>query len=201
MSEKLSFLKMFTAYRPDAALAAELADVLVVSAAIDAKARTLEAVLECPRPLGALLPRLEAELAAAYRLSSAKLTVQAAPESVPPVWEDAPPPPPEEDVPPVWEETPPPVWEQEAPPAPECVPPEDDVFARTEAMREEALQAALAARGGASGPKNKTIYGKISKKKITAISDIELDMGAIVIEGQVTAVNHREMKKRQAWVI
>ena len=68
MSEKLSFLKMFSAFRPDAAFAAELADVLVVSAAIDAKARTLEAVLECPRDLGALLPRLEMELAAAFKI-------------------------------------------------------------------------------------------------------------------------------------
>ena len=201
MSEKLTFLKMFSAFRPDAALTAELADVLVVCAAIDAKARTLEATLECPRGVEALLPRLEAELAAAYRLSSARLTVQAAPESSLPVWEDAPPPPPEGEAPPVWEEAPPPIWEQEAPPVPECAPREDDVFARTEAMREEALKAAMQARGGAPGPKSKTLYGKISKKKITAISEIELDMGAIVIEGQVTAVNHREMKKRQAWVI
>lgn len=115
MSEKLTFLKMFSAFRPDAALTAELADVLVVCAAIDAKARTLEATLECPRSVEALLPRLEMELAAAYRLSSARLTVQAAPESSLPVWEDAPAPPPEEETPPVWEEAPPPIWEQEAP--------------------------------------------------------------------------------------
>ncbi len=200
MPEKLTFLNMFSAFHPDAALESELADVLVNSASIHARERTLEAVLECPRPLEALLPRLERELAAAYRLNSARLTVQAVPESALPVWEDAPPPPPQE-ASPVWEEAPPPVWEQDAPPAPECLPPEDDVFARTEAMREEALKAAIKARGNGPGPQNKTIYGKISKKKITAISEIELDMGAIVIEGQVTAVNHREMKKRQAWVI
>ena len=187
MAEKLPFLNMFTALRPDAALASALSEVLVLSAEIDAKARTLDAELEGPQALGALLPRLEAELAAAYQLSGAKLRLQAAAQNAPPVWEDAPPPPPEE-APPVWGEVPPP-------------PEEDDVFARTEAMREEALKAAMAARGGGNAPQNKTIYGKITKKKVTPISDIELDMGAILVEGQVTAVNHREMKKRQAWVI
>ena len=198
MAEKLPFLNLFTAFRPDAALAAQLGDVLVLSANIDAKVRTLDAVLEGPRTLGALLPRLEQELAAAYQLSGARLQLQAAEEAAPPVWEDAPPPPP------VWEEAPPPVWEQEPPPeAPsESVPEEDDVFARTEAMREEALKAAMKTRGGGqTAPQNKTIYGKITKKHVTPINDIELDMGSILVEGQVTAVDHREMKKRQAWVI
>ena len=211
MSEKIPFLNMFAAFHPDAALRSELEGVLVSSAAIDAKARTLTAELECPRELGALLPRLERELAAAYRLSSARLTVQTPAESARdlPVWEDAPPPPPVEDVPPPWEQEPPPVKEEAAPPArspefvpePPAAPSQDDVFARTEAMRRSALEEALKARGAATGPKNKTIYGKISKKKLVPLSEIELDMGAIVVEGQVTAVNHREMKKRGAWVI
>jgi DNA polymerase-3 subunit alpha (Gram-positive type) len=195
MSEKLSFLTMFSALRPDAALAGELADVRVVSAAIDAKARTLTALLECPRSLEALLPRLERELAAAYGLSGARLTLQAQEPAPLPVWEDAPPPPPEEDVPPVWETEPPP------PPEPPEAPPQEDVFARTEAIRAQAMKEARQTKGSAPTSGTKTIYGKISKTKLTPIPEIELDMGSIVVEGQVTAVNHREMKKRQAWVI
>ncbi len=189
MAEKIPFLNMFAALRPGAALAAQLGDVLVVTAGIDGKQRTLDAVLEGPQFLGARLPRLETELAAAYRLTAASLRVQATTQDDLPVWEDAPAPPPEQPSAPMWEQLP-------------DEPGQEDVFARTEAMREQALKEAMQARGGSkSESKSKTIYGKISKKKITPISEIELDMGSILVEGQVTAVDHREMKKRQAWIV
>ena len=102
MAEKLPFLNLFTAFRPDAALAALLGDVLVRSANIDGKARTLDAILEGPQTVGALLSRLEGELASAYQLVSVRLRLEAVPEEaspardeVPPVWEQEPPPEPE----------------------------------------------------------------------------------------------------------
>ena len=61
MAEKLPFLNLFAAFRPDAALSAQLSEVLVLSANIDARARTLDAVLEGPQSVGALLPRLETD--------------------------------------------------------------------------------------------------------------------------------------------
>ena len=56
-------------------------------------------------------------------------------------------------------------------------------------------------RKGTAQVRNKTIFGKVTKTKATPISEIELDLGTILVEGQVTAVNHREMKKRGAWVV
>ena len=86
MAEKLPFLNLFHAYQPDAELAQWLCDVLVLSANIDATARTLDAELEGPYSLGALLPRLESELAAAYRLSGARLNLRPIDEKEPVMW-------------------------------------------------------------------------------------------------------------------
>ena len=33
------------------------------------------------------------------------------------------------------------------------------------------------------------------------MGDVELDMGTVVVEGDVFAVDHRELKKRGAWVV
>ncbi len=45
------------------------------------------------------------------------------------------------------------------------------------------------------------LYGKPFKGDATPISELTLDMGRIIIEGEVISVNHRELKKRNAWVI
>ena len=89
----------------------------------------------------------------------------------------------------------------------ESTAPEMDAFARTEAIRREALRKA---RGGAGGqtqgkgegkPSGKTIFGHVIKKRPTPIGELELDMGMVVIEGDVFAVDNRELKKRGAWVV
>ena len=45
------------------------------------------------------------------------------------------------------------------------------------------------------------IYGKPFKGKSVPMKDMSLDMGIIIVEGRVFAVEHKELKKRNAWVI
>ena len=44
-------------------------------------------------------------------------------------------------------------------------------------------------------------YGKPIKGQVTSMKDVTLDMGSVIIEGRVFAVDHKELKKRNAWVI
>ncbi len=46
-----------------------------------------------------------------------------------------------------------------------------------------------------------TIFGKPFKEKAVPMKDVNLDMSSVVVEGKVFAVDHRELKKRNAWVI
>ena len=48
---------------------------------------------------------------------------------------------------------------------------------------------------------NGAIYGKPFKGKSVPMKDMSLDMGIIIVEGRVFAVEHKELKKRNAWVI
>jgi len=45
------------------------------------------------------------------------------------------------------------------------------------------------------------IYGKAFKGKTVPMKDLNLDMGSVLVEGKVIAVDHKELKKRNAWVI
>ncbi len=45
------------------------------------------------------------------------------------------------------------------------------------------------------------LYGKPIKGTNTPMSDLELNMGTVTVEGKVFAVEHKELKKRNAWVI
>ena len=44
-------------------------------------------------------------------------------------------------------------------------------------------------------------YGKPFKGAVTPMKDVNLDMGYVTVEGRVFAVEHKELKKRNAWVI
>ena len=44
-------------------------------------------------------------------------------------------------------------------------------------------------------------YGKPFKGPATPMSQLNLDMGSVIVEGRVFAVEHKELKKRNAWVI
>ncbi len=46
-----------------------------------------------------------------------------------------------------------------------------------------------------------TIYGKPFRATPVPMKDIKLDMGIVTVEGKVFSVEHRELKKRNAWVV
>ena len=60
-----------------------------------------------------------------------------------------------------------------------------------------------AASGGGSAPaqQGETFYGKPFKGNAVPMKDLSLDMGFVIVEGRVFAVEHKELKKRNAWVI
>jgi len=81
---------------------------------------------------------------------------------------------------------------------------EDDPFRRTEAIREAALKAVTVQTSGIhleKKAKEKTIYGKITRKNVILIKDLSMDMGTVVVEGDVFNVEHKELPKRKAWVV
>ena len=161
-------------------------DWRVAGAVIDRARRRVEARIE-GAPGGEALRRAEEAIARCYGLSGVVLEaspVQPAPE--------------------------PSSEERSTPPAP--VPPALDAgaeaaFARTEAIRREALSRLKAAPRPKSGKpaekKGKLIYGKREIKPGPAVpmDTLELDMGTVTVEGDVFAVDHRELKKRGAWVV
>ena len=46
-----------------------------------------------------------------------------------------------------------------------------------------------------------TIFGRSFKGKATPMSQLNLDMGSVIVEGRVFSVEHKELKKRNAWVV
>ena len=44
-------------------------------------------------------------------------------------------------------------------------------------------------------------YGKPFKGTVTPMQELNLDMGSVIVEGRVFSVEHKELKKRNAWVI
>ncbi len=45
------------------------------------------------------------------------------------------------------------------------------------------------------------IYGRPFKNKAMPMDEVSLDLGAVTVEGKVFSVEHKELKKRNAWVI
>ena len=222
MPEKnLPFFELFSPYQPDPALYAVLESWLVTGAVMDSAARTIEAQLLCPTPPDpALLQRVEADLAQLYRLNRAVLTPlapepaarcaqeMAEPEEEPPfvfeeeeppfVFDDAPPP---EEPPFVFDDAPPVLEEPPAPAEPQLSE-QERIFQQTEALRQKAMKEAMAAHEAEKVFSANRIFGSRQiKKKPVPMNTLELDMGIVVVEGDVFAVEHRELKKRNAWVI
>ena len=90
------------------------------------------------------------------------------------------------------------------------------LFAETERIRQEAIKnapaiavaaAAVQKKKAASGPSDSSssnadlIFGRPFGGEVVKISDLNLDMFRVVVQGKVFAVNHRELKKRGAWVV
>ena len=49
--------------------------------------------------------------------------------------------------------------------------------------------------------KKEAIFGRPFKGDSVPMDTLELDMGSVIVEGKVFAIDHRELKKRNAWVI
>ena len=56
------------------------------------------------------------------------------------------------------------------------------------------------ASGAGSAPSD-TFYGRAFRGPATPMSALNLDMGSVIVEGRVFNVEHKELKKRNAWVI
>ena len=81
------------------------------------------------------------------------------------------------------------------------------LFEAMNTMRSAQLQKMPA--GGASQPKkeekaappSEALYGKPFKGNAVPMKDLSLDMGTVIVEGRVFNIDHKELKKRNAWVV
>ena len=81
-----------------------------------------------------------------------------------------------------------------------------ELFAHMEKLRDSMLSdlpktgAAPQKKEQAAQPSD-AIYGKPFKGKAVPMKELSLDMGIVIVEGKVFALEHKELKKRNAWVI
>ena len=195
MSKKIPFLEMFAALTQWAEFVNAMEGWVITEASIDRSSRSAVVTVEGAAGAGPnLVVQAEETVARCYGLNSVKLnciTDKKEPERAEPA-EAAP-----------AEEQPQPDAGAGAPAA------EEDAFARAEAIRAAALKKVRTAvpasgkgkGGGEKRGKGRAIYGKPIKRAPVPIGELELDMGMVVVEGDVFAVDHRELKKRGAWVV
>lgn len=202
MSKKIPFLEMFAALRQWTEFVSAMSGWKIVEAAIDRSSRSAVVTVEGAAGAGPnLIAQAEEAVGKCYGLNHVKLNCLA----------DAParPEPPQAAEP---VQKPAAEREPDGPvPAPEEQRTPQDAFARAEAIRAAALkqvrQAAPSAkgkpggRGEKKGSSGKAIFGKPIKRAPVPIGELELDMGMVVIEGDVFAIENRELKKRGAWVV
>ena len=89
----------------------------------------------------------------------------------------------------------------------------EELFAETEKMRLAALRDVPVPSAPAGKPQggkdakpaapSQTIYGKPFHGNVTPMRELsqDSDVGRVIVEGRVFAVNHKELKKRNAWVV
>ena len=72
---------------------------------------------------------------------------------------------------------------------------------RSDLIKEIPVQAPSKKNKSTASGNGDTFYGKAFKGNTVPMSQLNLDMGNVVVEGRVFAVDHKELKKRNAWVI
>ena len=208
--QQLPFFDLFSAYQPAPEQRALLETWKIAQATIDAAARRIEAELVCGQmPEPSLLSQVEENLAAAYGVAAVRLrptadevkshlhqTTQAAskePPEFPPAQLAGPP------ASPVVPSIPP----KDAAGQAQVSPEPEDAFQKTERLRQEALKKAAAARPSEEQKsRNRRIFGsRAIKRRPVPMGSLELDMDSVVVEGDVFFVEHRDLKKRGAWVV
>ena len=78
------------------------------------------------------------------------------------------------------------------------------LFEAMERMRSEAVSALPKAAPMEEKPKaaqKEAIYGKPFKGNAVPMQELSLDLGAVIVEGKVINIEHKELAKRNAWVI
>ena len=80
-----------------------------------------------------------------------------------------------------------------------------ELFEQTEQIRRDALKnvtfAPVKEKLKEEKEKPSAIFGRPFRSEMTPIGSLTLDMSRVAVEGVVFAVQHRELKKRNAWVI
>ena len=61
--------------------------------------------------------------------------------------------------------------------------------------------AAAAKKENKPAPPSETFYGKPFRGSVVPMKELNLDMGSVIVEGRVFNVEHKELKKRNAWVV
>ena len=56
-------------------------------------------------------------------------------------------------------------------------------------------------KAAASAAPSETFYGKPFKGNAVPMKDLSMDMGTVIVEGKVFAIDHKELKKRNAYVV
>ncbi len=202
MARQVPFLTIFSSLTGETA-ARETAGWQVTEAAIDRSARTMTVRVLCPVEPGETVRReVESALAEAYELKAVELVVSPVEKAAPPEEEIPLPEPPPEGAP--LPEAPP-VEETPQPGPAESLDPAREAFRRTEEIRRRALeniQKAAPKEKKSKKSGGKLIFGRREVKgEPVPMSSLDLDMGTVVVKGDVFAVNHRELKKRGAWVV
>ncbi len=80
----------------------------------------------------------------------------------------------------------------------------ETLLRKREAQRMEQMKAcaqALKLSEKEAKPRHRVIYGKTIRKSPVPIGSLHLDMNIVTICGKVFSIQHRELKKRGAWVI
>ena len=81
------------------------------------------------------------------------------------------------------------------------------LFDALQSMRFQEISSAPAAAVAAKKEEKKpdaqseTFFGKPFRGNVVPMKDLNLDMGSVIVEGKVFAMDHKELKKRNAWVI
>ena len=187
MSEqtRLPFSSVFSAWKP---AQPGLADGwLIQKVVVNKESRSLRAEVLCPElPDQKIIAAVEQSIAQIYRVERAALIMTAINTQQPVEKPQSPAAPSAE--------------QKKAKPEPAIA--AEDPFARTKAIREAALKKLRPVEPKQEKKKSgQMIFGRPIKKDAVSIGELELDMGTVVIEGDVFAVDHRELKKRKAWVV
>ena len=198
MSKKIPFLQLFSMVNQWPELAQATGRWMIVSATFDRGSRSAKVSVEGASGAGPnLIFQVEEAIGKAYGLVSVKLdclsnTNEDATKKKPAAEEKKP-----------ESERPEPTIQADMPQLKPTA--EMEAFARTEAIRAEALKnmkkVSPSAAKGEGKAAAKPIFGNTIKKMPIPIRDLELDMGMVVVEGDVFAVDNKELKKRGAWVV